>query len=452
MSCKTPPFPLPDTVDPWVTETLAKGVFKDNLGPLDAAIRSSLRFNVPEMRDWGVSDSRTFLLFASGMLKWVPSEICNGTLVYYGMCLVCFVMGQPPLDGPDFTTPIDPSSVGQPLAPLSRWFSDFCVRIGEWMGTPTSITADAVRTFQASPRYNLDEALVPPGGWRTFNELFARSLKPGMRPVSAAGRDDPNYDRLAVHPADGIFAGAWPVDGGGEIVVKGLRWRIADLLAGSQYADRFAGGVWVHSLLDVWDYHRQHAPVGGTVVEASVTPGLCVMAITADPETGELQQQRSIRSPGEEPGGKGSHLRGGDTGNGANVGLFDSPDTVGYQFLQSRGCVIIKNEFLGYVAVLPIGMGQVSSVKLAWEPPPGGSYPITPMATVNKGDYISHFEFGGSDVVIVFQKDAQMQILGALGADAQGNHTNKQKYMMGMPLGLSSKVPSSGRKGWFPFL
>lgn len=437
MTCKTSPFPLPDTVDPWVTETLVKGVLHDDLGPLDEALCSALKFKVPEMRDWGISDSRAFLRLASGMLKWVPSEVCNGTLVYYAMCVVCFVLGQSPLGDPEFSTPIDPSSVGQPLRPLSQWFSSFCARVGDWMGSSSSITADAVRTFQSSPRYNLDEALVPSGGWKTFNELFSRQLKPGMRPISAGAREDPYYNILAVHPADGMFAGSWPVDRTGDIVVKGLRWRIADLLAGSRYADRFAGGVWVHTLLDVWDYHRQHAPIGGTVVEANVTPGICYMAVTADPDTCQLRQHRSVLPQQGTSGG--AHT--GDRGSGAfsDPFPFDSPDTVGYQFLQSRGCVIIENDLLGYVAILPIGMAQVSSVKLAWEPPPGGSYPISPMVRVDKGDYISHFEFGGSDVVVVFQKDAQMQILGALGVDAQGKHTNKQKYQMGMPLGLSWK-------------
>lgn len=84
-------------------------------------------------------------------------------------------------------------------------------------------------------------------------------------------------------------------------------------------------------------------------------------------------------------------------------------------------------------------MAQVSSVKLAWEPKQGEKYPIQPNVNIKKGDEISHFEFGGSDIVLVFQKDADIQILGAQDVDDQGKVTSKQKYLVGMPLGYSTK-------------
>lgn len=148
----------------------------------------------------------------------------------------------------------------------------------------------------------------------------------------------------------------------------------------------------------------------------------------ADPDTGMLKPHRSYTSK-EPKRSDGNQL----------FDTLDAPDEAGYQFLQARGCVIIKNKLLGYVAVLPIGMAQVSSVKLAWEPKQGEEYPIQPNVDINKGDEISHFEFGGSDIVLVFQKDADIQILGAQGVDAQGQVTSKQKYLVGMPLGYSTK-------------
>ncbi|MCB1811962.1 MAG: phosphatidylserine decarboxylase, partial [Candidatus Competibacteraceae bacterium] len=50
----------------------------------------------------------------------------------------------------------------------------------------------------------------------------------------------------------------------------------------------------------------------------------------------------------------------------------------------------------GYVAILPIGMGPVSSVELT---PDVG-------ATLHKGEELGFFQFGGSDVVVLFQQDA----------------------------------------------
>lgn len=290
------------------------------------------------------------------------------------------------------------------------------------MSTGGSTTKQAIESFQNSPKYSYGEAVVPPHGWKNFNQLFARRLKKGMRPISAENPKTANYDRVVVYPADSTFDGSWLIDEKDQVSIKGLEWKISDLLQSSRYASHFKGGTWMHAFLNTFDYHRQHAPVGGTVVEANVIQGLAYLQVVVDQVTRELKPHRSYMCKGP----KQPHA-------------LDAPDEAGYQFLQSRGCVIIKNELLGYVAVLPIGMAQVSSVKLAWEPKQGETYPIFPNAKIKKGDEISHFEFGGSDIVLVFQKDADIQILGARGIDSHGKITSKQKYLVGMPLGYSTK-------------
>ena len=88
---------------------------------------------------------------------------------------------------------------------------------------------------------------------------------------------------------------------------------------------------------------------------------------------------------------------------------LDAPDTAGYQFLQARGLILIDNPDLGLVAVLPIGMAQVSSVVLSVQP---GDY-------VEKGQEISKFQLGGSDIVMVFQKEANVKI-----DQVEGQHYN----------------------------
>ncbi|ESU09308.1 hypothetical protein FGSG_12362 [Fusarium graminearum PH-1] len=55
---------------------------------------------------------------------------------------------------------------------------------------------------------------------------------------------------------------------------------------------------------------------------------------------------------------------------------------------------------LGLVAVLPIGMAQVSSVKMTTQV--GDK--------VKKGDEIFYFQFGGSDVICVFQPKADLKV------------------------------------------
>ena len=78
----------------------------------------------------------------------------------------------------------------------------------------------------------------------------------------------------------------------------------------------------------------------------------------------------------------------------------DALDDVGTHILPMRCCINIKNGELGYVSVLPIRMVQASSVQLH----------ITPGDRIEKSDEIAHFEFGGSNIVILFQAGVVMYI------------------------------------------
>lgn len=428
------PFNLPDQVDSWITKTLVGEVFNNDLKPLDTAVANA-KAHVELLEQWGVVDTDHYLRFLSGMLKWIPSDICDGKLIYFTLCLCYYVLDQDSLQ--PFSTRIHPESVNKPPKPLSKWTSDFAKRIGKWMSEPASINAHAVQSFMDSPLYNYAEADAPDpnsptGGYKTFNDLFARKLKKGMRPISAGYPNDPDYNRVVVYPADCTFDGAWPVDQDAVVDIKTLKWQISDLLQGSEYAEKFRGGIWMHAFLNTFDYHRQHAPVGGKVLEAKVIEGLAYLQVIADEETKELIPRRGWVPPttAAEPQ-KGKDL----------YGELDAPDDAGYQFLQARGCVIIHNDLLGHVAVLPIGMAQVSSVVLS----------VKEGDHVMKGDEISCFQFGGSDIVLVFERDANVHVMGARGVDDEGNQTCKQKYLMGMPLGYSTKMPTVVAAGGVQF-
>ncbi|KAI9695021.1 MAG: hypothetical protein M1822_000638 [Bathelium mastoideum] len=429
-----PPFQIPTTVDPWIEENLVKKVFKgdDHICDLDTAIETALQSKVPQFEDWGIGDREAFLRFLSGFLTWVPTETTNGKLIYNTLCLLYFVFDQVPLNAPEYQNLIDPSSIGQPLFPLSQFLVDFANEVGHWMSTPNSLTQASISTFQDSPLYNYAEACEPTGGFTTFNDLFARKLKQGMRPISGAenGEQDPNYNRLVTFPADSTFDGAWPIDSDEYVSIKGIKWNVQAMLKEStlKYAPQFEGGIWMHAFLNTFDYHRQHAPIAGTVVEANVMQTMAYLQVTVDPVTRQLRPHRSYVNPD----------KGDREPEGGLAGTLDAPDDAGYQWLQTRGCIVIENDLLGYVAVLPVGMAQVSSVQLA----------VKQGDTVKKGQEISHFEFGGSDIVLVFQASAKIQILGAQGTDTEGKPTSKQKYLVGMPLGYSTKdmtpQPSAG--------
>lgn len=50
--------------------------------------------------------------------------------------------------------------------------------------------------------YNMGDYIQPEGGWSTFNQFFARNVKPGYRPIAAI-----NDDHVIVSPADSTHAG-----------------------------------------------------------------------------------------------------------------------------------------------------------------------------------------------------------------------------------------------------
>ena len=79
-------------------------------------------------------------------------------------------------------------------------------------------------------------------------------------------------------------------------------------------------------------------------------------------------------------------------------GLSVSKAEIGYQFTQERGLAILESP-IGLVAVVPIGMGIVSSV----------TFSAKPDSVLEKGSELGYFSFGGSDVILLFQEKAQIK-------------------------------------------
>ena len=113
---------------------------------------------------------------------------------------------------------------------FNAWMKDLVAAWGAYLDTPAS--AAGIDTFRAATNYNMDDYIEGPSGWQTFNQFFAREVKPGRRPVA-----EPRNDKVVVSPADAVFMGQWPIDDNSTIAVKGARWAIAELLDGSPYKD-----------------------------------------------------------------------------------------------------------------------------------------------------------------------------------------------------------------------
>ncbi|MCM1517227.1 MAG: phosphatidylserine decarboxylase [Pseudoflavonifractor sp.] len=327
-------------------------------------------------------------------LHWVPKEDPEGDVVYKHVTMFYFLLDQSPVK--ELQTPIIPSqlkdNVMPPLTPLSEWMRRFVISLGQWMDTPESIDDAAVKSYYDSPRYNMDDYVMPMGGWKTFNQFFARSVKPGYRPVAAV-----NDDHIIVSPADSTNDGQWEVNADSQVNIKGLEWSIEELLEGSKYKDDFKGGIWIHQFLNTTDYHRQHAAVGGKVLEARVIQGATWLGITTEPIEGDPQGRNTIVRR-----------------------KLTALDEAGYQFLQTRGLIVIQSK-IGKVAILPMGMAQVSSIVVTAEEG----------VTLRKGEEISYFQFGGSDIVMVFERASNVSITAQPGVHYKTGTRIAEAYPVG---------------------
>ncbi len=339
------------------------------------AIESARSKNIAQLKT--IVDLPAYLDFLNDLLYWVPSENAPGSKVYDRLGEIHYILGLSPLK--ELQNAVLPSVPAAPLTPLSAWLVSFAAALGAFHDSPESLTAASMQSFVDSPNYNMGDYMEPHGGWKTFNQFFARNYKPGKRPIAALC--DPC---IIVSAADSTFAGQWEIRTDSSITVKNLHWQVAELMADSPYRGRFMNGLFMHAFLNTTDYHRQHTPVGGTVVEARVITGQVYLEVQAVPVQAEADP-----TPG--------HAL-------AVARRLDSRDGAGYQFAQTRGLIVLDTA-IGLVAILPIGMSQVSSVIVTAEVG----------ATLRKGEEISYFQFGGSDIVILFESASNVSISAQVG-------------------------------------
>jgi phosphatidylserine decarboxylase precursor len=233
---------------------------------------------------------------------------------------------------------------------FNEWINEFIRCRGDFLDMPASVRN--LDTFINNPEYNIDDYIKGPSGWLSYNQFLGRQLKPGKRPVTERCND-----KIIVSPSDGIYKGHWPIDDHSAVTIKGTSYAIGELLGDSNYKDKFTGGIFTHCFLSITDYHRYHLPVGGVIREVKHIPG-------------KTWVNEAVKEDG----------------------TLENIDNVGFQFTHTRGSIIIES-IVGFVAVMPVGMGHISSVTLT----------AVENSNLCKGDEFGYFAFGGSDLVILFE-------------------------------------------------
>jgi phosphatidylserine decarboxylase precursor len=260
--------------------------------------------------------------------------------------------------------------------PYRTWLIHFVKEWGMYLSREESWNEEYYKRALEDERFGLQKSWYEdPSNWKSFNDFFSRRLKsPGARPI--ASPEDPS---VAASPGDSVPQGEWRVNKNSDIVreagvpIKSAVLRSVAALIGeeSPYKNSFANGTVTYTYLAENDYHRFHFPVGGTIREVRIIPG--------DAASGGFITW--------------------DAGSKSYV--FDTK-TPGWQSIETRGCVILETEKYGLVALIPVGMAQISSIHFEETVKPG--------AAVKKGDLAGYFLFGGSGVVMVFQEKAGFRL------------------------------------------
>ena len=302
---------------------------------------------------------------------WTTNDQENGynQKVYDLLCQFYWLVDQKPSDS---------NQSMQSFPKFADWLVKFAKAWGSFLDTPASLTAESLKSFKDDPMYNFPLYAENEAGWKTFNQFFYREFNDAnkdtglspLRPIAA-----PENNRTITAPADCTFKQNYPIDRHGNVLdSNGQPTKITlkhthsigtvqELLDGSEYADDFNSGTFVHYFLGPFDYHRFHTPVKGKILEIKDVSGKVYLNVemTAD-------------------------------------GQWDAPDGSedGYEFNQARGLVIMDaGPDVGKVAILPIGMAQVSGVEM---------YTQLEGETVVKGHEFGRFKFGGSDIIMLFEK------------------------------------------------
>ncbi|KAL4904477.1 hypothetical protein BDW74DRAFT_31246 [Aspergillus multicolor] len=244
--------------------------------------------------------------------------------------------------------------------PLTTWLDtthamrlymhNSAVKEGKKEATPAS--ANRIRAFINFFRIDMSQfEPSDPGAFATFEDFFIRHHKAGTRPIHE--QDDPS---AAVCVADSRVVVYEHVAESKKIWIKGEDFSITNLVMDRKLGPQFGDGPVASFRLSPQDYHRYHSPVSGRIKMFRSMPG---DYYEVDP--------LAIRS---------------------GVDILTR---------NARDYVIIDSEEFGEVLFVAIGASQVGTVEIheKWQ---------KPGAEIKKGDELGLFQFGGSSIIVAFQK------------------------------------------------
>ena len=213
---------------------------------------------------------------------------------------------------------------------------------GDEMEKPAS--ANKITPFVKE--YKVDLRIAQQQSFKSFNDFFIRKLKPEARPIVA--------DSLAVaSPADGKIL-AYENVSKSDFYIKGFRFNVDSFLVNTELAKKYENGSMIVFRLAPPDYHRYHFPVRGTTASSNIKINGDYYSVNP----------LALRKKAE---------------------IF---------WLNKREYGVIKTPLFGDVAMVEVGATMVGSMIQTYKG-----------TTVKRGQEKGYFKFGGSTVVLLFEKD-----------------------------------------------
>ena len=213
---------------------------------------------------------------------------------------------------------------------------------GDQMEKPAS--ADKIVPF--IEEYDVDITIAQKQNFKSFNDFFIRQLKPEARPIVS--------DSLAVaSPADGKIL-AYENVSNSDFYIKGFRFNVDSFLDNTELAQKYKDGSMIVFRLAPPDYHRYHFPVSGMTSSSN-------------------------------------HKIDGDYYSVNPLALRKKAEIF---WLNKREYGVIQTPLFGNVVMVEVGATMVGSMIQTYSG-----------TTVKKGQEKGYFKFGGSTVVLLFEKD-----------------------------------------------
>jgi len=201
-----------------------------------------------------------------------------------------------------------------------------------------------IPTFIKEHQLNMDDFEVPEKGFKNFNQFFYRKLK----------EDKINIEEGVVSPADGKIVVFNIVDDCYKFYIKDCSFDLHTFLKDEFLAKKYKGGAMAIIRLAPADYHRFHFPFDGVPTTSKKIKGYYYSVSPI-----ALQQ---------------------------NMRIFCE---------NKREYSILKTQEIGDILYCEVGATLTGSIVQTY----------IPNQPVKKGDEKGHFAFGGSTVVLLFEKN-----------------------------------------------